>query len=212
MIVELAVGAGLVAAAALAYRALKRVPEPGAPDDARPDDADVDEKAGGDDTEKPKARKKPKRTGPRGLRVGDVLLYAGSELWLAGCFDLDEEGFVARLFCAPGGERAEWVLQLDPEARDIALLDATDEVPGGRVPSELPIGGMRLSLRKRGHALVTPEGDSLPPATEKAEYVLLGGAGGRVLFVVDFEGGDRIALAGEQMGRELFDLLPGGDE
>jgi hypothetical protein len=173
---------------------------------------------------------KPHRSGPRGLRVGDVLLYADTELWLAGSFELDEEGLVARVFRAPGNDRAPWVIQLDPDAQKIVLArDCGDEVPGGRVPAELPIGGMRLSLERRGHAKVTVEGEldahdsktggaktgdakTLDAKTVRAEYVRMTGPGGRELLVVDFEGGPRLALAGERTGRELFDFLPGGDD
>lgn len=164
---------------------------------------------------KPSAESKPHRSGPRGLRVGDVLLYADTELWLAGSFELDEEGLVARVFRAPGNDRAPWVIQLDPDAQKIVLArDCGDEVPGGRVPAELPIGGMRLSLERRGHAKVTVEGELDAPdsTTVRAEYVRMTGPGGRELLVVDFEGGARLALAGERTGRELFDFLPGGDD
>ncbi len=168
---------------------------------------------------------KPRRSGPRGLRVGDVLLYADTELWLAGSFELDEEGLVARVFRAPGNDRAPWVIQLDPDAQKIVLArDCSAEVPGGRVPAELPIGGMRLSLERRGQAKVTVEGEldapdakaldakTLDAETVRAEYVRMTGPGGRELLVVDFEGGPRLALAGERTGRELFDFLPGGDD
>ncbi|MCU0672159.1 MAG: hypothetical protein MUE69_05130 [Myxococcota bacterium] len=164
---------------------------------------------------KPSGESKPHRSGPRGLRVGDVLLYADTELWLAGSFELDEEGLVARVFRAPGNDRAPWVIQLDPDAQKIVLArDCGAEVPGGRVPAELPIGGMRLSLERRGHAKVTVEGELDAPdaKTLRAEYVRMTGPGGRELLVVDFEGGARLALAGERTGRELFDFLPGGDD
>ena len=197
MIIELGVGLGTVALTAFVLRKVRGRMEAAA--DAV-DEAHADEK-------------KPSARGPRGLRVGDVLLYADTELWLASLVELDEEGFVLRLFQTPGGgERAEWVAQLDDEARDLALAHETDEVPDGRVPAELPIGGFRLSLRRRGHARVRKEGEGLPPLTEKAEYVELGGPGGRGLLVLDFQGGSRLALRMERLGRELFELLPGGDD
>jgi hypothetical protein len=203
MILEIAIGAGVVAAASVLYRAVlkrqaaaKQGTEPEAPDSG----------------EEPKtAPAKPKRSGPRGLLVGDVLLYADEELWLAGCVDLDEEGFAVRLFPTPGAKRASWVAQLDPEGREIALLKETDEVPEGRVPESLPIAGLRLALRRRGHARVSAEGDCLPLVTEQAAFTVLGGAAGKTLVVVDFVAGDRLALAGERVTREMLELLPGGD-
>ncbi|MBX3246670.1 MAG: hypothetical protein KF901_05750 [Myxococcales bacterium] len=193
--IELAVGAGLVAVAAFVWR---RVHEQRAVE-KRKDDAREEE------TKKPK-----QRSGPRGLRVGDVLLYANTELWLAGSFELDEEGFVARVFQAPGNDRAPWLVQLDEEGQALVLARDCDEVPGGAVPAELPVGGMRLSLQRRGHAQVRCEGDA-PWTSQRAEYVILVGPGGRTLVVVDFDGGERVALFGERTGRELFDFLPGAD-
>ncbi len=197
MIIELAIGAGLTLAAAYGLRKRRQAL-------AKHDGPSV-KKTGGK-TKEPK----PEPVGPRGLRIDDVLLYGDCELWLAASITLDEEGFVARLFRTPGNDRAEWVMQVDEEARRIGLMNPTTEVPDGRVPQELPIDGMRLSLRKRGHATIAIQGDQLPDTTESCEFVWLGGPGGKLLFVVDFKGGDRLALAGETLGRELFDLLPGG--
>lgn len=198
MILELGLGLGAVALTAYALRKVRGRMEA---EIAAADQAPAAESA---------AKKRTRER--RGLAIGDVLLYADSELWLAGCIALDEEGYVLKLFHTPGGgERAEWVAQLDEDAHDLALAKATDEVPAGRVPAELPIGGFRLSLRRRGHAQVTAEGEGLPPITEQAEYVELGGPGGRGLLVLDFQGGDRLALSIERLGRELFDLLPGSD-
>ena len=199
MILELGVGMGAVALTAYVLRKVRGRME-----------AEV---AAGDEEGGHDAPPGPERRGPRGLRIGDVLLYADSELWLAACVELDEEGFVMKLFQTPGGgDRAEWVVQLDEEARDLALARSTDEVPAGRVPAELPVDGFRLSLRRRGHATVRTSGEGLPPLTEKAEYIELGGPGGRGLLVLDFQGGERLTLSIERLGRELFDLLPGSDD
>lgn len=199
MILEIAIGAGVAVAALYGLR--RRAQRKDAPPSKKK--VEIEKKLA------------PQPTGPRGLRVGDVLLYGNSELWLAGCMSLDEEGFVARIFHAPGNDHAPWVLQLDEEARRIGLVDVSAEVPDGRVPESLPIGGMRLTLRKRGHAVIAVEGELLEEVardvSERGEFVLLGGPGGRLCFVLDFEGGGRLAIAGEQLGRELFDLLPGGE-
>lgn len=196
MIVELIVGAGLVLAGAAAARVFFLRRE----DEEREDTSGAGDGGNG-----------PVREGPRGLRVGDVLLYADTELWLAGMLELDEEGFVARLFPTPGGLRAEWVVQLDEEATDLAMLCATDEVPAGAVPESLPIGGRRLTLERRGSAVVRVEGEHLPRTGGKARYALLSDVGGRVLLVLDFERAPRLALTGERVERHMIDLLPGGD-
>lgn len=196
MIVELLIGAGLVLAGAAAARVVLRTREP-----------DHDER----DDEKKDEKDEPEQAGPRGLRVGDVLLYADTELWLAGMIELDEEGFVARLFSSPGGVSADWVAQLDDTATDLATLSATDDVPAGPVPESLPIGGRRLTLERRGHAVVKTEGEHLPRTTGKARYCLLSDAGGRVLVVLDFEKAPRLALSGDRVAPHMIDLLPGGD-
>jgi len=193
VIAEIAIGAAIVASVSYAFRTLNN--------------AKAQKRATDDSKAMPE-----KRPGPRGLRVGDVLLYGDTELWLAGMFELDEEGLVARVFRAPGNAAGDWVVQLDAEADDIAIGRETNEVPDGRVPSELPIRGMRVSLRRRANATVTHEGDNLPPISEQAEVVVMGGPGGRTLLVVDFKGGDRLSLDLERVGREMIELLPGGDD
>jgi len=229
VIVELIVGAGLVAAGAAAARILVR---------RREADSDADGARGADGKKKAMGKKdkekepneggnagtraikkmmrgkktpRPERIGPRGLRVGDVLLYEDTELWLAGCVELEEEGLVARLFVSPGSTRAGWVAQLDDEGNDIATLKETSEVPGGPVPESLPIDGRRLSLERRGAAEVVVRGEHLPRTTERAGYTILSDAGGRVLVVVDFVKAQRLALLGDRVSKHMLDLLPGGD-
>lgn len=195
MIVELLLGAGLVLAGAATARVLAGRRSESATHDEAPADEHTESES----------------DGPRGLRVGDVLLYADTELWLAGMIELDEEGFVARLFPSPGGVGAEWVAQLDEDATDLAALRSTDDVPAGAVPESLPIGGRRLSLERRGDALVRTEGEHLPRTTAKARYSILSDAGGRLLVVLDFEKAPRVALLGDRVPRAMIDLLPGGD-
>lgn len=153
----------------------------------------------------------PASGAPRGLRLADVVLYADTELWLAGALHLEEDGFVMRVFRTPGSARAGWLAQLDADASDVALCDVTSEVPAGAVPESLPLGGQRLALRRRGHARVRSEGSDVPRGSSRVRYVELAGPGGRTLLVLDFDGGERLALLGDRVGRELLDLLPGGD-
>lgn len=217
MILELLIGAGIALAGAAAARvvvrrrAAKAEGDDGPPEDDAPK---ADAKRGGkkeDAKRKEAKRATPAPAGPRGLRVGDVLLYADTELWLAGRIGLDEEGFVANLFPCPGAERADYVAQLDPEANELATLRDTDEVPDGPVPESLPIDGRRVQLESRGVAEVRTEGEHLPRTTERASYAILSDVGGRILIVVDFVKGKRLALVGDRVSRHMVDLLPGGD-
>ncbi len=238
MFVYLAVGAGVVIIGALVARRRRGKGAPAAlPADATREGSDGDPATAevdgapahwlvsGSKGAAKKAKKRAKKKGetnddvakparpggPRGLRVGDVLLYADTELWLAGEVHFDEEGFALSLFITPGGVRASHVVMLDAEGRDVAFLSETDEVPDGAVPPELPVGGLRLSLWRRGQAEVRTEGEQLPMVSERATYTILRGPGGRLLVVVDYAAGDRIALLGERVGEEFYDILPGGD-
>lgn len=186
MIIELAVGAAATAAAAYI---LRRVRDRRAPP--------------------PQEKGPPEPKGPRGLRVGDVLLYASDELWLAAMIELREEGeFVARLFQTPGSDHADWVVQLDPEAKDLALLKNTDVLPAGRVPAELRVQGILHHLMKRGTATLRAEGEGLRAAAV-GEFTILSGTAGRVLVFIDGKGDERIAGAGERVPAEMLDFLPG---
>ncbi len=149
--------------------------------------------------------------GPRGLRIDDVVLYADTEFWLAGALHLEEDGFVMRVFRTPGSTRATWLLQLDENANDLALCDVTTEVPAGTIPESLPIAGLRLTLRRRGHAHLRSEGSDVPRNPSRARYIELTGPGGRTLVILDFDTGDRLSLLGDRIPPELLDLLPGGD-
>ncbi len=148
---------------------------------------------------------------PRGLRVGDVLLDADAEHWLAGALHLEEDGLVMRLFRCPGHATAPWLAQLDAAGDDLARLHPTTEVPDGAVPDALPVAGLRYALRRRGEARVTREGSDVPRGVYRARYIELRGPGGRALLVLDLDDGTRLALVGERVERERLDLLPGGD-
>lgn len=148
----------------------------------------------------------------RGLRVGDVLLHVGDELWLAGAIELDEEGSSIVLFRTPESPRAAWVAQLDEDARELALLAESTEIPDGSVPDRLPVAGRLLSLQRRGRARVTTRGEHVPTIGASAGFTILADAGGRTAIVVDFDGvGPRMALVGDRVERALIDVLPGGD-
>ncbi len=187
--IELAIGIGVVAVATIAaVRSRSRgiaAPLPAAPPPPPPEPA-----------------------GER-LGVGDVLLHLDTELWLAGCVALHEGGAVVRIFPTPGGGLTEYVAELGGSPARWLALRATDAIEPGAVPDRVRIDGIPLALERRGVARVYATGENLPPVTERAEYVLLGGPGGRHAIVVDFAGGGRLALAGDELRREMIDRLPG---
>jgi hypothetical protein len=162
---------------------------------------------GARDDDAPSGAPAPRRPG---LNVSDVLLYADTELWLAGCVHLEDGADVLRLFACPGAKRATHVVQLDRAGDDVATFSPHNGVPAGRVPDELVADGARLRLRKRGRAAARAEGEPLPEYRPQVDYVLLGDPSGRLLLVLDFVGGERLALLGERVPSGMLDLLPGG--
>ncbi|MBC7173503.1 MAG: hypothetical protein H5U40_13770 [Polyangiaceae bacterium] len=143
------------------------------------------------------------------LGVGDVLLHLDDELWLAGSVSLQEAGCVLRLFPTPGGGRVEYVLELHQPSLRWAALRTTTAIDPGSVPESLRIDGLPLSLARRGLARVFATGEHLPHVTDRAEYAIFRGPGGRCAVVIDFAGGSRLALTGEELAPETFDRLPG---
>ena len=51
---------------------------------------------------------------------------------------------------------------------------------------------------------------SLPAHTAQADYVVLGVPSGRLLVVIDFVGGERVALSGERVPIGMLDVLASG--
>lgn len=150
-------------------------------------------------------------SGPRGLRERDVLTFGREEVVLESGLVLDEDGHVLRAFRTLGLARAEWVLQLDLEARDVALGRACTDVPDGAVPEALPVDGRVLRVRRRGTARVRPTGTG-ELGFSSARFSVLDERGGRVLVVLDPQPtGGRIAIVADRLDARTFDVLPGGD-
>jgi hypothetical protein len=146
----------------------------------------------------------------RGLVSGDVLMIPGEELALGGSIALDEGGFVLRAFSLVAAANDRWLVQLDPDARDLVLTSETDVVGDSHVPSTLPVGGRTLTLEKRGTARLTAAGEGVPDVDGKlAPYVVLGERGGRVVVVIDAPN-RRLALLGERLDPRVVDKLGGG--
>lgn len=198
MILELAIGVAVVAAAGGLGALLRRRPPPSPSSEPVSTPAFVS----GD----PSAPRSSRSTA-RGLRCGDVVTGPGLELVLHTMIELVEEGLVLRAFrTVEVNER--WVVQLDPQAKRLALGVETDEVPAGSIPEALPIGGRMLRLERRGVARARTEGTALPTSVR---YAVLSERAGRVAVVIDPEGGARIALRLDELDIRGIDVLRGGD-
>lgn len=186
MIIEIAIGVATVVAASGVIAVLRRRTEP-TPPPAEP----------------------PRPTGPRGLKVRDVVTGPGLEVALGAMLELDEDGLVLRAFRTLEHEE-RWLVQLDREGKRLALGRATADVPAGNVPEALPVGGRTVRIQRRGWAVVRCEGDGVP-AMQRARYAVLAERAGRTVVVIDPDGGARLALALDELDIRGIDVLQGGD-
>jgi hypothetical protein len=202
VIIEIAIGVAVVAAAGGVGALLRRRPPNAPATKPAPTPAFV--------SGEPSAPRSS-RSGARGLRCGDVVTGPGLELVLHAMIELVEEGLVLRAFrTVEVNER--WVVQLDPHAKRLALGVPTDEVPRGSIPEALPIGGRMLRLERRGVARARTEGQvQLSSALSTVRYAVLSERAGRVAVVLDPEGGERIALRLDELDIRGIDVLRGGD-
>ncbi|MCC7541029.1 MAG: hypothetical protein IT379_32725 [Deltaproteobacteria bacterium] len=158
------------------------------------------------------AGKPEERESVGGLSLGDVVLYLGDELWLAGAVELDEEGFVMKVFKCPGGREATHVVQLDRDAREVMLAREATGVAEGALPSELRTAGSSFTMRRRGSARLHSRGERVLGSATQGRYTWFTAAGGKVLVVIDPDGGTRLSLVGDSVPREMIELLPGSKE
>lgn len=150
----------------------------------------------------------PRATGPRGLKVRDVVTGPGLEVALGAMIELDENGLVLRAFRTLEHEE-RWLVQLDREGKRLALGQPTADVPAGNVPEALPVGGRTVRIQRRGWAVVRCEGDV--PVMQRARYAVLAERAGRTVVVIDPDGGARLALALDELDIRGIDVLQGGD-
>jgi hypothetical protein len=192
LIIELAIGAAVIAAAGGVTAFLRRRRAVLAPP-----------------TPATRAFEAPRPTSARGLRCGDVVTGPGIEVALHAMIELDEEGLVLRAFRVLELEE-RWLVQLDTEAKRLAVGKRTAEVPDGAIPEVLPVGGRRVRIERRGTALVRSEGPDLP-VMARARYALLSERAGRVVLVIDPDDGPRLALHLDELDGRGIDVLRGGD-
>lgn len=147
----------------------------------------------------------PNQNEARALRVGDVVAAEGGDHWLVGAYRLDDDGQRTLLLSSSEGS---FFLEHEASTGSIALLESTDCVPAGTVPDRLPVGPLGLTLRQRSFARATIEGSFAHACAGPCELVLLGDAAGRILLVLDHQGG-RLALLGRRLDRHEYDTLPG---
>lgn len=191
MIIEIAIGAAVVAAAGSVTAWLARRRTPASPAPATP------------------AFEVSRAQSGRGLRCGDVITGPGIEVALHAMIELDEEGLVLRAFRVLEHQE-RWLVQLDGDAKRLAIGMRTTEVPDGAVPEVLPVGGRRVRIERRGTALVRSEGPDLPTMS-RVRYALMSERAGRVVVVIDPEGGARLSLHLDELDIRGIDVLRGGD-
>lgn len=148
---------------------------------------------------------------PRSLRVGDVILYDGTELWLAGQVALSDGAFSLELFRTPGNSMCEWIAAAGTPGNDILLLRPSTPLNDAGDADAIRIGDTLYQRKRRGRATVLAKGSELPSTTSSASYAYFEGPGGHRGVVVEFEPTHRLALTGVRAEPSRIDVLPGGD-
>jgi len=154
------------------------------------------------------ARPAPRRA--EDVRVGDALLYMGSDFVVTGEVILDEEGPVMRLFAVTDGSK-ERVLLVEPGQPGVrSLLDEALglEVPGSP-PETIPHQGVSYRMRKRGVATASSQGDVGRLSPGKYEYYRYAAPGRQVVLALRREA-DTLVFAGEELMPGTLEILPGG--
>jgi hypothetical protein len=194
--VLLASACATVAALAVRWSARRARRAAGAPRPAEPAAADTEGQPCRDQLEQ--------------LRLGDVILYDGQELTVAGlalCEEREQRWHEARIV---DGERERWLV-VRPQDPDAAVIgERTADLGLGAEPSEaLEHDGKVYQLERCGQAEVCGEGD-LGAQLSDGEY-----------HYWDYRrpGADRlwirrgpnrtVSFAGQRVGRHLVCLLPG---
>lgn len=148
------------------------------------------------------------------LSVGDVLLMGGEEFWLAGELTTTLTDYRLRAFVCPGNVRGTaWIVTLEKSTDWLIVAREVDSLPEGRIPDELTLSDRRYRVLRRGQAVVDRAGRHLPDTADdlinqdQVEAVFLEAPGGRYLLVLDGPT-HRIALKGERTQSTMIDWLP----
>jgi hypothetical protein len=144
------------------------------------------------------------------LRLGDVILYDGQELTVAGvalCEEREQRWHEARLV---DGERERWLL-VRPQDPDAAVVgERTADLGLGAEPSEaLEHDGNVYQLERCGQAEVSGEGDLAGQLSDgEYRYWDYRRPGADRLWIRRGPRGT-VSFAGQRVGRHLLTLLPG---
>jgi hypothetical protein len=153
-----------------------------------------------------KARTPPPRRA-EDIRIGDALLYMGSDFVVTGELVFDEEGPVLRVFALTDGR----FLLAEPGQPGIrSLLDEASglEMPGSP-PETIPYRGVSYRMRKRGVATASSQGEVPRLSPGKYEYYRYAAAGRQVLLALRRES-DTMMFTGEELMPGTLEVLPGG--
>ncbi len=153
------------------------------------------------------AKAPPRRSGD--VRVGDALLYMGSDYIVTGELIFNEEGQVFRLFTVTDGKRDRWLLAEEGQPGIRSLLE---EIAGldlaGSAPETVPHRGVSYRMRKRGMAQATSQGEVSRFSPGQYEYYRYSAPGRQVLLALRREA-ETTALVGEELMPGALEILPG---
>lgn len=156
-----------------------------------------------------KAAKPPPRRA-EDVRVGDALLYMGSDFVVTGELVFDEEGPVLRVFALTDGRKERFLLVEPGQPGIRSLLDEAVglEMPGSP-PETIPHHGASYRMRKRGVATASSQGEVPRLSPGKYEYYRYAAAGRQVLLALRRES-DTMMFTGEELMPGTLEVLPGG--
>jgi len=156
-----------------------------------------------------KATKPPPRRA-EDVRIGDVLLYMGSDFVVTGELVFDEEGPVLRVFALTDGKKERFLLVEPGQPGIRSLLDEATglEMPGSP-PEAIPHHGTSYRMRKRGMATASSQGEVPRLSPGKYEYYRYAAAGRQVLLALRREA-DTLMFTGEELMPGTLEVLPGG--
>jgi len=144
------------------------------------------------------------------LALGDVVLAATEERWLAGALVARENGrVVAALFFSPEGASTRSVAAFPAPRRDIYWMSPVEVVVPAEPPATLEIGEAMLTRRGRLPVSLERVGQGAPHVDEAQLWATYEG-GGRDVAVVLAGGGKVLAWRGSRLDEGDYDRLGAG--
>lgn len=141
--------------------------------------------------------------------LGDVVVRAGDEAWLAGGLAVSERGEpLAIVFVAPERRSYRAVVAFAPPRDEALWLEPVSAPFGGEPPTTLEIGGTIYERTSRRPVTAERLGEHAPEVGERAIFSEFRGPG-RAAVCTLTSSGDPLAWIGERVPLVEIERLPG---